>query len=148
MKTKEIEKNRNEQDDVERMFCAYCRRTLVNARTDFYRKKARSTRRELLFADMHEAELQSLIVSEDVLKIETPFEVLGHTIDVADEDIAEALLRLDEDDRTIILLRYFAGWPDGLIAQAISRPRSTVQFRRSRALMRLRSFFEERGICP
>lgn len=37
-----------------KMFCAYCRRTLRNARTDIIRKQAREARWETVFSDMHE----------------------------------------------------------------------------------------------
>mgnify|MGYP001632314808 CR=1 FL=1 len=43
-----------------KMFCAYCRRTLRNARTDIIRKQAREARWETVFSDMHESELNRL----------------------------------------------------------------------------------------
>lgn len=41
---------------VVKMFCAYCRRTLRNARTDIIRKQAREARWETVFSDMHESD--------------------------------------------------------------------------------------------
>lgn len=39
-----------------KMFCAYCKRTLRNARTDIIRKQAREARWETVFSDMHESD--------------------------------------------------------------------------------------------
>ena len=50
----------NERDALCRMFCAFCRRTLLNARTDVLRSKSRSARRELPFSQMPESELRRL----------------------------------------------------------------------------------------
>lgn len=78
-----------------KMFCAYCKRTLRNARTDIIRKQAREARWETVFSDMHESELNRLAS------------------------------------------------PDDLISEELGCPRSTVQFRRSKALLALRARLEE-----
>lgn len=43
----------------------------------------------------------------------------------------------------IVLLYYFAEWTDRRIAEELGCPRSTVQFRRSKALLALRARLEE-----
>ena len=53
-------------------------------------------------------------------------------------ELADALAVLQEDDRSIVLLSYFAGWTDKRIASFLGRPRSTVQYRRFKALRQLR----------
>lgn len=45
---------------------------------------------------------------------------------------------LPERERSIVLLAYWAGWSDRMIAEDMGCPRSTVQFRRARALAALR----------
>ena len=49
--------NRNE---VVGMFLTYCRKTLVNARTDVLRERKRRRNREVLFCDLRRSELESL----------------------------------------------------------------------------------------
>lgn len=78
---------------VVKMFCAYCRKTLRNARTD--------------------------------------------TV------LADAIHGLSKGDQAIVLLYYFAEWTDRRIAEELGCPRSTVQFRRSKALLALRARLEE-----
>ena len=62
---------------VVKMFCAYCRRTLRNARTDIIRKQAREARWETVFSDMHESELNRLASPDDLISEEVVFEVVG-----------------------------------------------------------------------
>lgn len=95
---------------VVKMFCAYCRKTLRNARTDIIRKQAREARWEVV---------------------------------VMDTVLADAIHGLSKGDQAIVLLYYFAEWTDRRIAEELGCPRSTVQFRRSKALLALRTRLEE-----
>lgn len=117
-----------------KMFCAYCRRTLRNARTDIIRKQAREARWETVFSDMHESELNRLASPDDLISEE---------VVVMDTVLADAIHGLSKGDQAIVLLYYFAEWTDRRIAEELGCPRSTVQFRRSKALLALRARLEE-----
>jgi RNA polymerase sigma factor (sigma-70 family) len=117
-----------------KMFCAYCKRTLRNARTDIIRKQAREARWETVFSDMHESELNRLASPDDLISEE---------VVVMDTVLAEAIHGLSKGDQAIVLLYYFAEWTDRRIAEELGCPRSTVQFRRSKALLALRARLEE-----
>mgnify|MGYP000048656522 CR=1 FL=1 len=127
--------NRNE---VVGMFLAYCRKTLVNARTDVLRERKRRRNREVLFCDLRRSELESLADWQDVPERETVF-------GVTDKDLADALEKLCPEEQAIILLSYFAGWSDRRIGEDMGFPRSTVQNRRARALARLADILTEGG---
>lgn len=130
-------------DAVVKMFCAYCRRTLRNARTDIIRKQAREARWETVFSDMHESELNRLASPDDLISEEVVFEVVGREVVVMDTVLADAIHGLSKGDQAIVLLYYFAEWTDRRIAEELGCPRSTVQFRRSKALLALRARLEE-----
>lgn len=134
-----------EKTATAREFFAYCKRTLVNARTDVMREKEKSARRERLFSDMRDSELNQLASPRLEACPEVVFDANGKKIGVMDLDIANALYLLDGSERAIILLSYFADWSDGRIATDLGLPRSTVQFRRTHALRKLRSLLEEGG---
>ena len=74
-----------------KMFCAYCKRTLRNARTDIIRKQAREARWETVFSDMHESELNRLASPDDLISEEVVFEVVGREVVVMDTVLAEAI---------------------------------------------------------
>lgn len=122
-----------------RMFCAYCMRTLRNARADIGRKQARDAKRETLFSDLREEELNRLASPEPFVREGVLFEVLGKEVMVLDAALGGAISSLPEDCQAIILLYYFAEWTDRRIALELGYPRSTVQFKRSRSLDLLRA---------
>ena len=126
-----------------KMFCAYCKRTLRNARTDIIRRELRSARRESLFSVMRESELNRLAAPESVFCEEVTFDVLGREIVVMGTELADAIYSLSKDEQTVILLYYFAGWTDRQIADELGCPRSTVQFHRARALGSMRVYLGE-----
>ena len=134
--------NRNE---VVGMFLTYCRKTLVNARTDVLRERKRRRNREVLFCDLRRSELESLADWQDVPERETVFDAAGKPIGVTDKDLADALEKLCPEEQAIILLSYFAGWSDRRIGEDMGFPRSTVQNRRARALARLADILTEGG---
>lgn len=124
-------------------FCSYCNRTLVNARKDIQRQRSRDARRERLFCDMCESELVRLYSRQVERDEEVMFVVCGLAIGVIGEELVDALRVLDEKERNIVLLSYFAGWSDRRIATSIGHSRSTVQFWRTRAIAKLRELLEE-----
>lgn len=138
-------KEKNRRDEVVGMFLTYCRKTLVNARTDVLRERKRRRNREVLFCDLRRCELESLSDWQDVPERETVFDVCGKPIGVTDQDLAEALEMLRPDEQAIVLLSYFAGWSDRRIGEDMGCPRSTVQSRRARALSRLADILTEGG---
>ena len=73
--------NRNE---VVGMFLTYCRKTLVNARTEVLRERKRRRNREVLFCDLRRSELESLADWQDVPERETVFDAAGKPIGVTD----------------------------------------------------------------
>ena len=141
MDTKETEK----QATVA-MFLSYCRKAIVNARTDVLRERSRRRKREVLFCDMRAHDLERLSGWKDIPDSETVFDVAGKSIGVSDEDLADALNALPETEQAIVLFSYFAGWSDNRIGNDIGCPRSTVQSRRIRALSVLQKALE-RGGC-
>ena len=83
----------NEKKAVVQMFCAFCKKTLINARTDLMRDMAKNQRREKLFSEMSEAELNRLRVPDEQAfpPAEVVFEVCGLSIGVVDEELEDAL---------------------------------------------------------
>ena len=59
--------------------------------------------------------------------------------------LREAIRRLPEELRTVVILRYFAGYTLEETAQSLEMPRGTVSTRQRRALQRLRLELGEEG---
>lgn len=135
----------NEEARLEK-FCAYCRRVLKNANTDVLRAQSRRAKRMTLFSDLSEADLNRLSCPFAVGVPETDFEVCGRRVVVLGAELADAIRELPDEERAAVLLYYFAGWNDRRIAAELGFSRSTAQFRRSVALLRLREALGE-GAC-
>lgn len=135
------------KDALLRMFLSYCRKTLLNARTDILRERTRMRKREVLFSDLPKETLDALMAWQQLPDEEVVFNVFGKPIGVADDALACALACLVPEEQAIVLLSYFAGWSDRRIGEELGFPRSTVQHRRARALARLGGILTEGGIA-
>ena len=63
----------------------------------------------------------------------------------ADTDLEEALNRLDVQDKTVVMLRYFEGLQLNEIAQVLEEKENTVKSRLYRALKKLKLSLTEEG---
>lgn len=133
------------KDALVRMFVSYCRKTLLNARTDVLRERSRRRKHETLFCDLRQDEIESLSGLQGIPDNEVIFLAAGKPIGVKDSTLSDALLTLTPDEQAIVLLSYFAGWSDRRIGEDMGFPRSTVQNRRIRALARLSEILTEGG---
>ena len=67
------------------------------------------------------------------------FEVIGHSVCIDDETLAEAISALPVDRRDIILLSYFLDMSDAEIANALNMVRRSVAYRRTSTLKLLKN---------
>ena len=66
------------------------------------------------------------------------FEVIGHSVCIDDEALAEAISALPVDRRDIILLSYFLDMSDAEIANVLNMVRRSVAYRRTSTLKLLK----------
>lgn len=134
------------KERIEYMFAAFCKVVLRNAAFTAYRDFGRKQKRE---------------VSLDYLMSETPFEpfttdsyfeqydkptvfvVQGQEIIVASERLADALCRLPEQRRIVLLMYFFLGYTDEKIGNMYGRSRSTANYWKLAALKQLRKEWEK-----
>ncbi|TDA20891.1 sigma-70 family RNA polymerase sigma factor [Extibacter muris] len=118
-------------EHIEYAFAAFCKVVLGNAAISAYRDFGRKQKRE---------------VSLDYLMSETPFEpfttdnyfeqydkptVFGakeQKIIVASKRLADALLKLPEQRRAVLLMYFFLGYSERKIGNEYGRSRSTVNY--------------------
>ncbi len=133
-------------EHIEYAFAAFCKVVLRNAAISAYRDFGRKQKRE---------------VSLDYLMSETPFEpfttdnyfeqydkptviiVKEQKVVVASKRLADALLKLPEQRRTVLLLYFFLGYSERKIGNEYGRSRSTVNYWKLAALKQLRKELEE-----
>ncbi len=130
---------------VERQFDSYCRKILHWKACNCFTELLNKAEHEKSLGDLSAAELEQLTTSDIYPSLYTLFHVPGFDADilVADEEIANAFLALDPAKRDVVLMYYFLDLRDREIAEMMHLVRSTVAYRRLRALKVMKAILEQ-----
>lgn len=131
-------KPHSHEEHIRHTFDAFCKKVLRNEARDYLDELARQRNREISFSDLPVEVMEQLSVCDDYFADDRTFDVLGNTVQIASDELAEAIAALPKQKRDIILLSYFLDMPDGEIAKALNMVRSSVAYRRSATLKLLR----------
>ena len=126
------------EEHIRHTFDAFCKKVLRNEARDYLDELARQRNREISFSDLPVEVMEQLSVCDDYFTDDRTFDVLGNTVQIASDELAEAIAALPKQKRDIILLSYFLDMPDSEIAKALNMVRSSVAYRRSATLKLLR----------
>ncbi|MDY5754728.1 MAG: sigma-70 family RNA polymerase sigma factor [Eubacteriales bacterium] len=126
------------EEHIRHTFDAFCKKVLRNEARDYLDELARQRNREISFSDLPVEVMEQLSVCDYYFADDRTFDVLGNTVQIASDELAEAIAALPKQKRDIILLSYFLDMPDGEIAKALNMVRSSVAYRRSATLKLLR----------
>ena len=83
--------------------------------------------------------LEQFAVRDTYFTDSRTFEVIGHSVCIDDETLAEAISALPVDRRDIILLSYFLDMSDAEIANVLNMVRRSVAYRRTSTLKLLKN---------
>ena len=131
-------KPHSHEEHIQHSFDAFCKKVLRNEARDYLDELARQRNREISFSDLPVEVMEQFSVCDDYFADDRTFDVLGNTVQIASDELAEAIAALPKQKRDIILLSYFLDMPDGEIAKALNMVRSSVAYRRSATLKLLR----------
>ncbi len=132
--------------DIERnmrQFHLYALRTLHLAALAAYTQRKRRAQKELPFSDLPVSEINALCAMDTPFTKDTVFKVLDYNIVVQNDELADALNRLPDYMRDILLLKYFLRWTDRQIGELQGQYHFTIQKRRQSALKRLHEIYEQ-----
>ena len=128
---------------IEGKFDSFCKTVLKNRARDWYRKKARQQKREILFSDVSPGLHIEPSCFDYIVCIECQaFYALDRMVMIENDLLADALRMLSPRKRQIILLSYFFGWTDQKIGIRFHTARSTIQAARMRTLQEMREIVE------
>ena len=129
------------KEHIEYTFAAFCKIVLRNASISAYRDFGRKQKREVsLDYLMSETSFEPFVTDNYFEQYDKPtvFVVKGQEIVVASERLANALSRLPEQRRTVLLMYFFLGYTDTKIGNEYGRSRSTANYWKHAALKQLR----------
>ena len=129
---------RSHEEHIRHTFDVFCKKVLRNEARDYLDELARRRSREISFSELPVEVMEQLSVCDEYFADDRTFDVLGNTVQIASDELAEAIAALPKQKRDIILLSYFLDMPDGEIAKALNMVRSSVAYRRSATLKLLR----------
>ena len=128
---------------IEGKFDSFCKTVLKNRARDWYRKKERQQKREILFSDVSPGLHIEPSYFDYIMCIECQaFYALDRMVMIENDLLANALRMLSPRKRQIILLSYFFGWTDQKIGIRFHTARSTIQAARMRTLQEMREIIE------
>ena len=133
-------------EHIEYTFAAFCNVVLHNAAINAYRDFGRKQKREVsLDYLMSETSLEPFTMDRYFEQYDKPtvFVVKEQEIIVVSERLADALSRLPEQRRTVLLMYFFLGYTDTKIGNEYGRSRSTVNYWKLAALKQLRKEMEK-----
>ena len=133
--------NRQEKEIVRKKFCAYCIKVLHGEALNYLDELKRQREREVSFSELLQKDLDALYLYDDY-ELAEKFTVLGKQVSVRDELISEALKKLPEKKREIILMLYFLDMTEKEIAACLKLVQSTVHYHKDDSLRLLRKLME------
>ena len=133
----------NDELTIRNQFDRICKLALKGEAADYYRHIAYRQKREVLFSELSQKELDSIFVVDKHTVENKCFRVLGYDIEVKDTLLAEAIQSLSENKRKVVLLSYFMDMSDADIARMMNLVRSTVHEHRKRSLELMKEMMEE-----
>lgn len=133
-------------EHIEYAFAAFCRIVLRNAALNAYRDFRQKKKREVsLDYLMSKTSFEPFTTDDNYFEQYKPttFVVKGQKVTVVSERLADALSKLSEQRRTVLLMYFFLGYTDTEVGKEYGRSRSTANYWKLSALKNLRKELEK-----
>ena len=130
---------------VQNQFGGFCTRVLKNEANRIHNEYARQRELEKSLDAVTPEELEQIAVMDQYFQDDHVFEVLGKQVVVTGDLLADAIAKLSDRKRDIILLTYFLGLTDREISKYLNIVHQTVSKNRIRILKELRETLEKEG---
>ena len=137
--------NSNYQQRIGRQFCSFCIKVLKNEARNIHKEYSRIKAHEKSLQNLTNKEIEQLSVEDEYLKNNHKFLVADEHVNISDDTLANALDKLPQDKRDIILLSYFLELSDSEIGRRKNTHRQTISYRRTTTLKELRNILEKEG---
>ena len=132
------------QATVENQFDYLCKQVIKRERKDYLKHISYLSDNEIAFSAIDNQTIQDIAVSDSKPSDYDTFSVQGFLINVKSELLGEALKKVSNKQREILLLHYFLEMSDQKIGELLELHRSNVYRNRKKALKVLKTFMEEK----
>ena len=131
------------ENAIRLQFDCLARKVIGRTVKNYNKELARRAKHEISFCEIPELELNQLGVSDEYPIEFTSFDVFGTEVRVYDEKLCEAIKKLSERRRNVVLMFYFLELPDAEIAEILDISRNSVYRNRMCSLKLIRDMYEE-----
>ena len=114
------------ENAIRLQFDCLARKVIGRTVKNYNKELARRAKHEISFCEIPELELNQLGVSDEYPIEFTSFDVFGTEVRVYDEKLCEAIKKLSERRRNVVLMFYFLELPDAEIAEILDISRNSV----------------------
>ena len=135
----------SQKETVRHEFDRLCRMVLRGEAIDYDNHIAWRSKHETSLSWLSESQEGQLGVLDEYSCERFCFQVQGYTIPIRSEILANALVKLSEKKRDIILLSYFMEMTDREIARELDTVHQNVSKRRARILKLMCDYLEKEG---
>jgi RNA polymerase sigma factor (sigma-70 family) len=138
----------SQEQKLEMQYDALMKRALGNERRNFFREQARRAEHQMLFSEMGSDWADSIAdgsAAEAFELIDSGFAVLQYTVPVRNAPLYDALAKLGEQTREIVLMAFGLNMSESEIADETGIERRTVNRIKAKACKELKKILEEQG---
>ena len=132
----------SQKQTIRHQFDSFCKKVLRAEKVDYFRTQSSQMNKEIPFCELSQSQLDELRVTDKYPSDMTVFKVQDFEISVENDLLADALKSLSAMSRDIVLLSYFMDYTDHEIADMLNIIRSTVQYRRTSSLNKMKKHME------
>lgn len=131
-----------QQEHIRHQFDWFVKTVLYNELRNYMNELKAQTKKVTVFTDLPAVQLPSLAVWDDYPSDHHHYSVQEDDIIIDDDILADALDKLSDTNRSILLLAYCLGMSDRVIAERLNLARRTVQRLRTRSREELKKRME------
>lgn len=131
------------ENAIRLQFDCLARKVIGRTVKNYNKELARRSKHEISFCEIPEMDLNQISATDEYSIEFTSFDVFGMEVRVHDERLCEAIKRLTERRRNILLMSYFLEMTDAEISEIMEMERYSVCRNRIRTLKLIRDMYEE-----
>ena len=131
------------EDAIRLQFDCLARKVVARTVKNYDRELGRRARRETPFCELSEMELNHIGVMDEYSVEFTSIDVFGSEVRIYDERLCEAIKKLTESRRNILLMSYFLEMTDAEIAEVMEMERFSICRNRLHTLKLIKDMYEE-----
>lgn len=131
------------EDSIRLQYNTLVKKVVDRTVKNYEKELARRFRREVPFSELPEIVVDSFSVLDEYELGVIAFDVYGTEVRVSDEELCEALMKLPERKRNILLMFYFLEMSDSEISEVLQIDRCTSYRNRTASLKEMKKYLQE-----